>query len=325
MSPDDRSEELSPKPFAFVPFARVQQFEGAGHEKLDLAGRYSGQLAFHLQTLTPVFVGTGSYALGKEAGFPDEKVVRPFYRVNHVLTIPGSSLKGLARNIAEAVSPSCVTVSHIKPVDLPKGVNLATSRRSDCTPQKACPACSIFGRMSQYGKARFGDAHLMGAGKTRLFHLAPLFAPRALGSKGRKFYYHSEPTEDKRQPPVEVIPSGQKLEARVDFENLSPAELGLLCFALGVDGALTLKLGGGKPMGLGSLKAIWAELALLGKNHYTQADSQEAKYTGQALADLMSKLIDAALEGRVLLRKQAATLADILDASKKRAAPTGAY
>jgi CRISPR/Cas system CSM-associated protein Csm3 (group 7 of RAMP superfamily) len=325
MSHNDRPEERGPKPFAFVPFARVQQFEGAGHQKLDLAGRYSGQLAFRLETLTPLFVGTGNYALGKETGFPEEKVVRPFYRVNHVPTIPGSSLKGLARSIAEAVSPSCVTVSRINPTDLPKGVSLATSRRNDCTTAKACPACSIFGRMSQYGKARFGDARLLGAGKTALFQLSPLFAPRALGSQGRKFYFHSEPEQDPRQPPVEVIPPGQRLQAQVDFENLSPAELGLLCFALGVDRALTLKLGGGKPMGLGSLKVVWAELVLLGTNHYTQADSQETRYTGQALAELMGKLTDAALRDKVLLRSQASALADILDANKKRAAPTGAY
>ena len=291
-----------------------------------------------METLTPVFVGTGSYALGEDAGFPREKVIRPFYRVGSVPTIPGSSLKGVTRSIAEAVSPSCVTVTRVAPPKLPKGVDLAQSRRSRCTATNACPACSIFGRMSQLGKARFGDARLVGGGKTQLFRLAPLFAPRAYRKrtppdyldeagkfKGRKFYYHSRPVEDERQPPVEVIPPGRKVQGQVDFENLTPAELGLLFFALGMDGSIALKLGGGKPLGLGSLRVVGAELTLRGAGHYLQPEAEGRLYSGQALAEFVGRTIETAIDENVLLRTQALALGEILTFTQKRHAPEGAY
>jgi CRISPR/Cas system CSM-associated protein Csm3 (group 7 of RAMP superfamily) len=339
MSPNRFGDERAPKPYDFVPFAqRVQRAAVIGHERLDLEGHYTGRLTFFLRTLTPVFVGTGSYALGEEAGFPREEVVRPFYRVDGVPTIPGSSLKGVARSVAEAVSPSCVTVSRVNLSKLPQGTQLVQGRHGGCAPTNACPACSIFGRMSRLSKAQFGDAPLVGAGEgqTRLFRLAPLFSPKAFRKppvyldergkfKGRKFYYHSRPAQDERQPPVEVIPPGHEFQGQVDFENLTAAELGLLFFALGVDGTLTLKLGGGKPLGLGSLRTVKPELALLGTEHYTQAEPQETVYSGEGLGKFIGQAIDAALADEILLREQALALAEILTFTQERQAPEGVY
>ncbi len=329
------SGEIAPKPFEFVPFPRqVARREIAGHERLDLANRYSGRLTLIFETLTPLFIGTGSYALGKDCGFPKEKVVRPFYRVNGAPTIPGSSLKGVARSIAEAVSPSCITTTRILPDQLPQGMELVQSRNNKCLVNYACPACSLFGHSGQshdvranyLGKVSFGDAQLIGSGRTQLFRLAPLFAPRPGKPRGRKFYYHSVPAEDTRQPPVEVVPDKQRFQCRIDLENLSQAELGLLCFALGIGGTLTLKLGGGKPLGLGSLAVVKAELALLAEDHFVQADSHEMLYAGKELADLLSQLIDAAIRDKILLREQALAVSDrILHYSTARRAPDGAY
>lgn len=330
-------DESVPKPYAFVPFARQTKRRSVhGHERLELRECYSGRLAYRLETLTPVFVGSGSYALGEEAGFPQEKVIRPFYRVNGLPTIPGSSLKGAARSIAEAVSPSCLTITRVASRQLPQGVDLAQGRRNECKATNACPACSIFGRMNQLGKAHFSDVGLVGGGKMQLFHLAPLFAPRAFKSppaylgeegkfKGRKFYYHSRPAEDERQPPVEVIPLGRVVQGQVDFENLNPAELGLLFFALGMDGTIALKLGGGKPLGLGSLRVVGAELSLLGAGHYLRPEADETTYSGPALTQFVGQAIDTALKEKVLLREQALALAEILTFTQDRLAPEGAY
>jgi hypothetical protein len=190
--------------------------------------------------------------------------------------------------------------------------------------------------MSRLGKAHFGDASLLGEGKTRLFRLSPLFAPQAFRTppsyldrsgtfKGRKFYYHSRPAEDERQPPVETLPPGRELCGRIDLENLTAAELGLLFFALGVDGAITLKLGGGKPLGLGSLRVVKAELALLEPDHYTRAEPQETVYVQERLAQFVSQATDAALAEKMLLREQALALAQILAFNQERLAPEGAY
>ncbi len=337
MSPRPPGDEFVPKPYNFVPFPqKVERFRVPGHERLDLADHYSGRLTYRLQALTPVFVGTGTYALGEDVGFPRALVVRPFYRVRGEPTIPGSSLKGVVRSIVEAVSPSCVTVTRIAPHKLPPGVELAQGRRRGCSPTQACPACNLFGRVSQSAKVHFSDAHLAEGGKTALFRLTPLFAPRAFRSppvylndegkfKGRKFYYHSRPAEDSRQPPVEVIPKGRQVTGEVTFENLRMAELGLLLFALGLDGTLTLKLGGGKPVGLGSLRTVGATLALLEADHYTQAEAQERTYRGKALADFVGQAIDAALSEGILLREQALELAEILTFTQDRSAPLRSY
>lgn len=337
MSRNRFGNESVPKPYDFVPFPQqVERSKTPGHDRLDLASRFSGRLTYRLKALTPVFVGTGSYALGEEAGFPQESVIRPFYRVNGVPTIPGSSLKGVVRSVAEAVSPSCVTITRVDSNKLPEGVELSSDRRNQCTSTNACPACGIFGRMSQLGKALFGDAQLIGDGKTQLFCLSPLFAPRAFRAppvyldkagefKGRKFYFHSQPSEDDRQPPVEVIPRGHSVEGQVHFENLTAAELGLLFFALGIDGVIVLKLGGGKPLGLGSLRVSKAELAILEPDHYTQAETQEWIYDGEALAKFIGQATDAALESKMLLREQALALARILTFDKNRLAPERAY
>lgn len=331
----------NPKPYAFVPFApRVRAVDVLGHDTLDLANRYSGRLLYTFKALTPIFVGGGSYALGEDVGFPQVGVVNPFHRVNGVPTIPGSSLKGVVRSIVEAVSPSCLTITRVPPNLLPRSVTLAQTHRSQCGPTHACPACSMFGRMGQLGKACFSDAQPEGKVQTQLFRLAALYAPRAFRTprsyldndkekggrfKGRKFYYHSRPAEDPRQPPVEVLRAGQLLHGQVDFENLTAAELGLLFFATGVDGSLVLKLGGGKPVGLGSLQVVQAELHLLGKNHYIEAEAHESVYREQDLINFIHKAVDAAAAQRLFLFEQAQALANILKFTLERNAPQGMY
>lgn len=330
-------EEIAPKPYSFVPFSGKKTRQTVpGHDHLAFKKHYTGRLTYRLKTLTPIFVGDGSYALGKDANFPQEKVIRPFYRVAGRPTIPGSSLKGVARSITEAISPSCITITRVSLGKLPKGVDLAGSYRSNCKPTHACPACSIFGRMSQLGKARFGDAHLLGQSKLQLFRLSPLYAPQAFKAppayldksnkfEGLKFYYHSQPAEAERQPPVEVIPAKRVVQGQVDFENLTPAELGLLFFALGMDGTIALKLGGGKPLGLGSLQVIAADLTLLGDKHYLLPDGDEKTYSGQTLSQFVGQQIEAALSSKLLLSTQALALAEILTFKPGRHAPEGVY
>jgi hypothetical protein len=58
-------------------------------------------------------------------------------------------------------------------------------------------------------------------------------------------------------------------------------ELGLLFFATGVDGTLTLKLGAGKPLGLGSLRVVDPTVALLAADHFTAPEAQEKIYEGK--------------------------------------------
>ena len=93
--------------------------------------------------------------------------------------------------------------------------------------------------------------------------------------RGRKFYWHQHdpdgtdgiwnmhkrsPTHDivKSQLPPAIMPlkSGTIFKGRIHFDNLAPEELGALIYALQGDGSYdhAIKIGKGKPRGLGSMK-----------------------------------------------------------------------
>jgi len=98
--------------------------------------------------------------------------------------------------------------------------------------------------------------------------------------RGRKFYWHADPTEQEVPRHVArsqselvstrwLAPKGTVLRQRVTFDNLSRAELGGLLAALepqhvltsaAENGPLLLHLGGGKPLGLGSCTAAVDDL-----------------------------------------------------------------
>jgi hypothetical protein len=88
-------------------------------------------------------------------------------------------------------------------------------------------------------------------------------------AKGRKFYYHrSVPSNEQAQREFDTrvcIKSGAELPLRIHFLNLSEAELGVLLTALGLhpDHPFPIKLGGGKPVGLGSVQIILNRVTLL--------------------------------------------------------------
>ncbi len=86
--------------------------------------------------------------------------------------------------------------------------------------------------------------------------------------QGRKWYLHAKGSADDRpwetkhpqesqnqKNLVRPIRGGKQFFFHVDFDNLSDEELGLLLYALEPDGKFHHKVGMGKPLGLGSVKA----------------------------------------------------------------------
>jgi hypothetical protein len=327
----DYKRPAAPKPYSFVPIAAPRKSKTVGHEQILGEGYASGRLVYALRALTPVFVSSGSYALGEDVAHPDEALVRGCYRVEGVPAIPGSSLKGVVRSIAEAVSPSCVAITRLDRRLVPH----QPKRRDECKPENACPACSIFGRMSRMSKVFFGDARLV-SGRTGLHHLPALYAPRAHRAratyqtkegqfKGRKFYFHGQPHEDPDRPPVEVIVPGSIVHGAVDFENLSCAELGLLFFALGLDGSFALKLGGGKPACLGSLQISPIRLELLNDDHFLHAEPSVETLEGDEMVAYFSQQMQAAVGAKMVLKGQIERIREILSYPNERECPAGMY
>ncbi|WP_051017264.1 hypothetical protein [Dactylococcopsis salina] len=75
---------------------------------------------------------------------------------------------------------------------------------------------------------------------------------------GRKFYYHAKEVIEKAASqgiPIQNIKQDSIFTTKINFRNLSKAELGTLFTVLGQDQNhhFALKIGGGKPIRMGSL------------------------------------------------------------------------
>ena len=325
-------EPQAPKPFDFVPIAPVKRAETVGHEQFR-ADHHSGGLAYEAEALTHVFVASGTYALGEDVGFPKRDVIRTCYRLRGRPAIPGSSMKGVVRSVAEAVTGSCITVTREDQRRIPGGKEAVRG----CEADSACPACSIFGRLGRMSKVSFGDALALKGVRTRLYRLPSLHRPRAREAprvyvdergqfKGRKFYYHGQMAEDPRNAPVQVVPQGSRFSGSLQFQNLTADELALLLFALGLDGSFALKLGGGKPACLGSLRIVPQSLELLDLEGFRSPQPRVTRYVGDELDRWIPEKIRPVERRRdYILPQQASELRRILAYPGERECPAGMY
>jgi CRISPR-associated protein Csm3 len=247
------------KPYAFVPIPAgdARRERPTGHDRYtgDLV---TGTLEGTILALSPVHVASGQIELtGKQP-----PLVKAHFRRNGRLTIPGSSLKGVVRSIVEAISspPSCLRVTRARSAEQSNNVQACTDK------ERLCVACRIFGAMGYLGQVRFHDA-IIETGEPEIIPTPSLFAPRTrerlyvIGGNvvGRKFYRHGALARG--NVPLEVCPPGSRFRLRVDFENLSEAQLGLLLVALGQGiPKLHPKLGGAKPACCGSVEIQIAEV-----------------------------------------------------------------
>jgi CRISPR/Cas system CSM-associated protein Csm3 (group 7 of RAMP superfamily) len=264
------------KPYDFVPFPkeRPDRKQGAGQDKLN-PRLLSGTLELTLHTLTPVHVGSGYSDFIKAgdreylAALQASKPVREADAVRRRYLIPGSSIKGAVRSIVEAITRSCIRITQgrHRPY-IPQGYGGCMSVND------LCIACRLFGAQDYQGHVSFEDA-VAPKGSLVLLGTPLLWTPARGGrglpprylqgnqARGRKFYRHASPPSG--VDPRACIKSGAELPLRIHFLNLSEAELGVLLTALGQhpDHRFPIKLGGGKPVGLGSVQIILNRVTLL--------------------------------------------------------------
>jgi CRISPR/Cas system CSM-associated protein Csm3 (group 7 of RAMP superfamily) len=264
------------KPYDFVPFpeGRPDRKKGAGQDKLNPRS-LSGTLELTLRTLTPVHVGSGYSDFIKAgdqeylAALQASKPVREADAVRRRYLIPGSSIKGAVRSLVEAITRSCIRITQgrHRPY-IPQGYGGCMSVND------LCIACRLFGAQDYQGHVSFEDA-VAPKGSLVLLGTPLLWTPARGGrglpprylerdrAKGRKFYRHARPPSG--VDPRACIKSDAELPLRIHFLNLSEAELGILLTALGQhpDYRFPIKLGGGKPVGLGSVQIILNRVTLL--------------------------------------------------------------
>ncbi len=210
-------------PYNFVPFGPAATRKPIiTHEKFDGDG-LSGALTCRLRTLTQFFIAGTQERLAR-----NQHQELSLLREGNDPIIPGSSLKGAIRHLAEAISGSCLVLpndrrmrsqrddkleyyemgrSHVYP--LPPDFSPCGMKDEGVDPKKrtACPACRLFGYLAGnvlfLGNVSFGTAKLVEPARTERLILEPFGAPAPrhrpfYGTKesnfeaprGRKFYYH---------------------------------------------------------------------------------------------------------------------------------------
>ena len=146
-------------------------------------GLLSGVLTCLLLCITPVHIGIGSYRSDTDA--PGDVVADIIRDPQGNPVIPGSSLKGVFRAIAEAASKSCLLAaapdkedkeklpewlkSHVEsqllnaddqvPVEIRTPADLDHSLCNESN--GFCPACAIFGTLGYRGRVAYTDAHIV--------------------------------------------------------------------------------------------------------------------------------------------------------------------
>jgi len=243
-------------PYNFVPLAEtlVRQAPGS-HERFE-AERHSGKLVCQLETLAPLSIKTHFEAL---------KDARP---ASEEPWIPGSSLKGMVRNVLEMLGLGCGRYFEARGSRLPPDLGALRP----CLEGDACLVCGLFGYTGEKarsgpeeeqeekahgwaGKLRFRDAHLLspmpgGAWKepeagmgqlmshgprhTAFYYPERLTNPRSRKPAGWKLYLHSRHC---------VWPGGRtncrawaregcKFRVAVDYDSLTDEEMAALRFGL---------------------------------------------------------------------------------------------
>lgn len=246
----------------------------------------TGSLKCRLTTLTPFLIGKRGF--GNEVSFieRDRKPV-----------IPGTSLKGMIRSLAEIVGNGCAVVGK------------ADSTHIAChNADNLCITCRIFGMMEKghdakvfMGKVSFGDGIFQSDKPVYLNYQVLMGTPNpkhtsfyinSITGKDdqtvRKFYFHQPDQKDTPlYPPSDLInrawkvyplPKNSVFEFDVTFHNLLDEELNLLLYFIALEedvsisfddgrtvkGSLRHKLGYGKPLGMGSVHIAITKMALIG-------------------------------------------------------------
>ncbi len=245
-------------------FAGIDE-ENVPREQAIRYGGKSGVITVRLRFLTEAHVGDGN---------------RKFMKVGAKTGIYGSSLKGLLRATAEAISNSCICVISGELSGLLKDNILIEKCDKD---NGLCIVCRIFGTtvknykindkeetFSFAGKIKVMDAVSIDAKKITkdacLQNEHSLSSPKPLRHrifyfdngkiKGRKFYYHHEkaklPTNGEVK--IEVVSENSEFDFEIHYDSLTDRELGLLIQSIKLKDGLGHRLGMGKPLGLGSCK-----------------------------------------------------------------------
>ncbi|MEH2235830.1 RAMP superfamily CRISPR-associated protein [Nostoc sp.] len=333
------SPELAPKPYEFVSFPKEKPNlqRPVGHHKY-FSDRLHGTLYLTLKVQTSLHVSTGVVVMGSDIGNNRIPLIKTMVQgVDQKLSIQGSSLKGCIRSVYEAITNSTLAVITSKY----KRDNKYPNERLPCNDkEKLCPASRVFGALNWQGLLDFNDAKCEGIGFSTGF-MPSLYRPRPDESSayfiqgrlaGRKFYYNTIRAIDKGQNsgiPVQQAGREYIFKTKLNFKNLLPEELGTLLIVLGQDSKcpIALKVGGGKPIGMGTMTVTIDKIARsqsLQKRYSAYQLNESDELIGDTLQPFMQTQIQAAYS-RLIQQPQLDELTAVLRYPSDREPPSGMY
>jgi CRISPR/Cas system CSM-associated protein Csm3 (group 7 of RAMP superfamily) len=274
----------------------------------------SGRIMCRLTTRTPLFVP--KYRAGAADRARAHETLEMYRDKRGVPLIPGTSLKGVIRTVAEAAANGCFTLPSrflYERQSIEYGVPEAFLTCNNI--ERLCPTCRLFGMLNRgkvfSGNVTVEDAHALPGFQTQRLTLAILSAPkprhkpfysrepdeRDTPIRGRKFYFHrpqgarERSQKDGQNKTVEAVLPGAVFQFEVEYTNVSEADLGLLLFALTMWDDTCHKVGMGKPIGMGSAKIEIVSLRTLDRvaRYQTLGSGWSAPLTDQPLLDFIAQ------------------------------------
>jgi len=331
------SPDLPNKPYELIPFPRKPPIlqPPAGHDRYFI-DHIHGTIKLTLTVKTAVHISTGIVALGTDVGSASALIKTMMQGTERQLTIPGSSLKGVVRSMYETITNSTLAVV------TGKYRNMMPSERLPCKDKrKLCPASLLFGALDWQGLVQFSDAKCQKASSVTGF-MPSMYRPRPQEGRayldgrgkavGRKFYFHAAKAVDGGQRGVPIQQAGTEytFTTQIQFMNLTQAQLGTLFIVLGQDeqNPLTLKVGGGKPIGMGTMTITVTSIDQaqnLHDRYRHYAVPVSTQLTKEMLTAFIQACVTTAHKSKLVEEPQLQHLSQILKFPTDRQAPTEPY
>ncbi|MBX0329709.1 hypothetical protein K2Z83_18725 [Oscillochloris sp. ZM17-4] len=285
---------------------------GPTHERFQ---GLSGRLEATITALTPIFL-------------PDHKQGDPqqFLRStagDRPYLIPGSSLKGLFRNLVETVGGGAWWFLED---DHSSKIPAAFRRPSDIDRLDA--ACRMFGFMGEKGgrdqapilagHVNFGDAVCVQAKPHAPFYTVALLGPKSRHSiwyldanrqyvAGRKFYFHATNAPIKAKAGarkdlsthIQPLDTGSVFTFQAAFDNVLEEDFNLLLYAMVLEPEMRHKFGYAKPAGLGSVAITLNWIKTVDRlARYRAGGGGITHYAGDALTNFVKGRIASFVDDR---------------------------
>jgi len=334
MTHSSSANDLAPKPYEMVSFPKdsPRLARPVGHDRYQ-RNRLHGTLYLTLQVQTALHVSTGITEMGSDLG-SRLPLIKTMTTTDRQLVIQGSSLKGCIRSAYEAVTNSTLAVITSRYRDKIPSDRLPCRDR-----EKLCPASRIFGAMDWQGLVEFSDSKCE-KNELSVGFMPSLYSPRSecrtyfVGSRvaGRKFYYNMTSVINKgenRGIPAQQASRQYKFKTVIQYKNLLPEELGIVLLLLGQDPKfpMALKIGGGKPIGMGTMTTVVTAIAHSQdvRSRYREYEVPNAQIIGSEMRTFIEKQMDAAYQSDLLEKVQWQQLATILKYPATHEPPEGMY